>query len=544
MNDSEFSEFTSKLEEKLQQFMDCSPEKLIDTKKNLSDFKKYHSVIMQAFVELGKMLHQASDLPPDEKKQFIDAVHSKILLLDKMLGKLDVIVKKVKTLEEAQEIQHEMNAIERGEYQDELFVLTYGTFAGSSTLEYQEPLFAEGLESGATVKTGVYHTPKDFYVYPILNEQGIRCNAAIACEAKEGPIEIQLNFFGTIDFDSTRVDMEFGGPGQQSIKKFEKKILEQMDSLIRQVSIQYPGRDLRLRVAGHSLGGALAKSFTHTLQRAIAVQNNQPDEIIKHINKELETFDDSEKTSPESHHKRQKHLDHLHKQLQKDSVAFNNMKELKKISGITLYANGGPGVSSNTDHDATLMTYYQDKNFLRVYNHFHKGDTIVKFGDHEFLSGKDLPPRTVVHKTLTYEIELANADIQMAGTSIYPGVTAKAMAAHIQKIYGEENVKTSVTDTISTKDLTEKVSIKSPLRALAIASFGIANIASACKKISDNIKVLKSYASTPISKPIIMESHKAAANTIGSAYKKYKAAASKIKKEPEVSKDAAKKPTL
>lgn len=69
----------------------------------------------------------------------------------------------------------------------------------------------------------VGYDKKKYVVFPILNEPGVRCTAAIKKYPDSGPIEIQINFFGTRDFASEIVDMDEGGPGQEAIKKYETR---------------------------------------------------------------------------------------------------------------------------------------------------------------------------------------------------------------------------------------------------------------------------------------------------------------------------------
>ncbi len=268
-------------------------------------------------------------------------------------------------------------------------------------------------------------------LYPLVNRPGFRCTAAIA-EGATDPIEIQINFFGTMDFASKYADIDNGGPGQDTLKRYEKELLLKINDMIKNIDTH--GKPIRLKLAGHSLGGSLAKGFCHSIQRACAVQNKTPQEIIDAI-KAHPNAQDLVINEPR-----------LLKKLTKDQGQFAGLSELRKISGVTVYALGAPGVSKETDQDATAMSYCQENHFLRVYNQYHEKDLIRKFGESEFLSGKHGRPNIITHKSFIYDFEISQEKKNAAKALPFPNTGQSVMALHNATIYA--NTKHKIIDTL------------------------------------------------------------------------------------------------
>jgi hypothetical protein len=278
----------------------------------------------------------------------------------------------------------------------------------------------------------------------LMDEPGLRCASGIdQVQTEEGPIEIIVNFYGTLDFASTMADLDKGGPGQELLKRHEHNLVKQLDALMSQLREQNATQHFRLRISGHSLGGALAKGFTHTLQRAIALQCSSPDEVINQI------LENQPKTPL-------KQLNALRRKLRDDQKKFVGLKHLNSIEGITLYALGAPGISHETDEHASLMTHLHDPNFLRVYHHFHERDIIPQFGEAEFLSGKVIPPNVATNKEICFLVPLNDWDIKFSQPLPFPGCNKAAMAAHNKIIHGEKNVVSTTRD-LNGSDLTNKL---------------------------------------------------------------------------------------
>lgn len=80
---------------------------------------------------------------------------------------------------------------------------------------------------------------------------------------------IYINWTGTHNVPTIVADLEKGGPGEESYRKEELDILQQINQCVASVA-KRSDRKLNIVVTGHSLGGALAQLNTHTLERAIA----------------------------------------------------------------------------------------------------------------------------------------------------------------------------------------------------------------------------------------------------------------------------------
>lgn len=77
------------------------------------------------------------------------------------------------------------------------------------------------------------HTYTNFKVYPLMDQPGLRCTATLPADINnQGPIELQLNFFGTIDWASKAADVDEGGPGQETLKRHEVTLLKQVHSVL------------------------------------------------------------------------------------------------------------------------------------------------------------------------------------------------------------------------------------------------------------------------------------------------------------------------
>ena len=293
------------------------------------------------------------------------------------------------------------------------------------------------------------------------------------------------------------MNLEPGGPGQETIKKYEVELIKQINSLIQQVSIENPGKEVRLKIAGHSLGGALAKYFAHTLQRAIAVQKNEAHEIIEHIKKELPT---------ETQTLCQSQLQELEKKLENNQKRFQGNKGLNKVKGITVYGMGAPGVSAKTDENGTLMTYYHAPDFLRIYNHFHSEDIITKFGEQEFLSGKLLPPRILVHQEIQFTTNISQKEIDESPSLPFPGISKRVMAAHDKQIYSLDaaNVRSTVSEIGPSSALSEKFTFSYCHRKLYEIIFLLAKFIASFKFIANTFNILDSWTAHEIAKPDIV----------------------------------------
>lgn len=306
----------------------------------------------------------------------------------------------------------ELEDIKVGNYQQELYNFTYG-------------LLQDKWEAFSSTKSSEIDNN---IVFPIMDQPGLRCTAAIAkkISSKEEPVEIQINFFGTIDFSSMLADMEKGGPGQETLQRYEEKLLKQVDSLLQIASEQFPNKNFKLRLAGHSLGGALAKGFAHSVQRACAIQENTPTTILTTIRDQLKEKINS--VSP-------KLFQSLEEKLSADKKKLGKLYSFSKIKGITVYALGAPGLGKTTDQHASLLTYYHKPDFLSVYHHYHQKDIIPKFGDTEFLAGMNgIYPRINTNKAIEYNLTITSDEVNKAHTLPFPGITKHVMAAHNKKI--------------------------------------------------------------------------------------------------------------
>lgn len=341
----------------------------------------------------------------------------------------------------------ELELIETGVYQKQLYDFTYNhkwrdKKHKGETFSHQRvtvDTLAHARLKDDCPYPFVTETQSRFNVYPVMDQPGLRCTAALPTDMQQdGPIELQLNFFGTIDWASKSADVDSGGPGQKILKKHEQTLLKNLNDMIASLSEQYPGRLINLRISGHSLGGSLAKGFAHSIQRAIAVQDNEPEAVVGKITKKLMKKKVGQKRGDDGqarlNHKTERDLERLKQQLKKDRSKFANMEGLKKLNQVTLYALGSPGVSKKTDDHATLLTYFHHRNFLRAYNHFHEKDLITKFGEREFLSGRKIPPNIVTNKNVVFRVTLTEEEIKGSGTLPFPGITEEVMAVHNKMI--------------------------------------------------------------------------------------------------------------
>ena len=264
------------------------------------------------------------------------------------------------------------------------------------------------------------HSVRKYISYPLMNQLGLRCTAEVQKYQNDSPIEISIDFRGTKDMADLICDLETGGPGQKTIKKHELELVKQVNSVIHQVAIKHPQQPIRLRLNGFSLGGALAQCFTYTLQRAIALQNNTPEEIIENIKEGLgEQLSDL---------KIKQGIKQLTKQLSIDEKKFKQLPGLKKLVGITVCAQAAPGVSHEMDKKATLLSYYFKPEFFRMYHLFHKLDTVPRFGDCTLFAGLHGTPQIVFNKLIINTAPLE--DVSRRYMLPFPGITAEVMEAH------------------------------------------------------------------------------------------------------------------
>lgn len=320
---------------------------------------------------------------------------------------------------------------------------------------------------------------ESFKIYPLLNKKGLKCSVALPLKLT-ADYQIHLVFLGTIDFASLWADLDFGGPGQETIRRHEQQLLEMLNQLLQQLKEIHPHATFRLRMAGHSLGGALAKGFALTLLRALAIQRNSAEEIIEQITNALREAD---QPIP------RKALHSLKLQLIQDEINFNKYKDLMEIKDLTVYALGSPGISRTTDWHATLLTYFHAPELLKMYHHYHAEDSITQFGESEFLSGKYILPRIAVNKAIEYTTVITPKEIENAIPLPFPGVTKRVMAAHCKQVGVEKDiVQTRIVDLIDSKVL-EKKEFSTIHRALYRAGFSF------FKTLTTNIPRIVRYTS-------------------------------------------------
>jgi len=263
-------------------------------------------------------------------------------------------------------------------------------------------------------KDGIKADPSEgteaFEQIPILNKGGIRCAAYVPKHSSDEFVEIQLNFIGTIDSKSLAVDLEPDGPGSKSFKRNEKEILEKINAIVHQVKVRDPGKEIRLRISGHSLGGTLAKFCTHALQRAITAQDasdcNAIANTIKHNAEQTEMSDNKKYQMPDNV------FEALTKTLRVDKKTFANLGHLKTISKITLYTKGAPGVSKKTAVQAALLSHAPcfRENFLTVRQQIHAADKIFKYGTAEIFSDKTVVPNITDNKLIVFDTAITKSD--------------------------------------------------------------------------------------------------------------------------------------
>ncbi|RJT47326.1 hypothetical protein [Legionella taurinensis] len=338
----------------------------------------------------------------------------------------------------------EFERIKSGEYQTKLYQFTYDNYA--AIFQYKnQPV-------------------SDYEVHPLLNRPGLRCSAAVATDRSGDTIELHINFVGTIDFASKHADIDDGGPGQETLKKHEKELINKVNDMVLALSKQHPDKKIRLRVAGHSLGGALAKGFVHTIQRAcIAQEEGGRDAIMTRIS------DAGFKHSDEAR---------LRKKLNSDKEKFKNMTGLSQISGVTLYALGSPGVSRATDEDATALSHAHDRDFIRVYNHCEEGDITRRFGESEFLSGRYGKPNVKVNKAIRYEGEVDEYRKGKVQSLPFPGMTRTVMAKHNLTVLAENHKRALDITALMSEKAEEKFDFSVLHWALFKVAFTLASIIS------------------------------------------------------------------
>lgn len=274
--------------------------------------------------------------------------------------------------------------------------------------------------------------------------------------------------------------------------------------MIEHLAEKYPNRPINLRINGHSLGGSLAKGFAHSIQRALAVQDKKPEEVVSEIAKRLAKKEKEQQAggerinanspiynSPET----QNDLQSLSRQLEKDKKNFTRLKSLERLNKVTVYALGSPGVSKKTDDHATLLTYSHDSNFLSVYNHFHEEDLITKFGESEFLSGRKITPNIATNKNVVFKVGVTKWEIASEGTLPFPGITKKVMAVHNKMIFWhnqdfpENRVQTRVSDIHNVESPSREKFYFNPIRVFLLTAVikiiaAIVSLFTSCKELN------------------------------------------------------------
>lgn len=457
--------------------------------ENIEEIIREFEYVKELKIKLNTYYFQY--IQADRSNHYVNETLIKMLdRAQKALKNLNEIMPKIEDLKNTynKSTIKEKRDIVKGLYQKQLFEFTY-RFMRSHFYNDEKSLFFNRCSIDCN-NEGSFSDDHKFVIFPILESSGLRCTAAVPTSDDADPIEIQINFFGTVDSASLTADTEKGGPGQKKLKKYEAKLLEQIENLIKQLSELYPEKKIRLRIAGHSLGGALAKGFTHALQRAIAIQNDTPENITKKIGDELPDLDKG---------KHEEALIKLQEQLTKDKTTFNQLNGLKNISGITLYTLGSPGVSNNTDKLGTLLTYYHDPNLLRVYNHYHEEDIITKYGEAEFLSGRELEPRISTLYEVKYKSELSESEIEHSAALPFPNVTKRVMAAHTKLIDRyDDDMKTEISRMNKLSFLSEKYEINEIKRKIVRAGLIIANLVAGI-----NFLNIPKYTKHEVNKPVL-----------------------------------------
>lgn len=279
----------------------------------------------------------------------------------------------------------------------------------------------------------VFAVDDNYLLHGMVSLKGLRCTVAIPQNFRSSVADIYINFFGTVDFASIVSDIEKGGPGHKTINKYMSDLVRQTVDVIQQMSELCPGHKFRLKLLGHSLGGALAKNFAHILQKVIATKDKDISDIIERIENNLIDFELSKKDIKRLE-KKLKIAQEVHNSLDQEGFDTNC---LDNISGITVYAWGSPGVSKTVNKLGILMSYFYDEDFIRIYNHYHHEDIIVQFGESEFLvdTGTGIAPNILVNNYISYNIPLTDDEINNSQKLPFPGCSKKVMAAHLQCLY-------------------------------------------------------------------------------------------------------------
>jgi len=456
-------------------------EKLLKLQARLEDLGISESNDLMLIKELNKKLNK--ELIEIRNKIIANYPDVNIDFLDKCIYYIE---SSNQILQKNNNNNKELENIKRGLYQHQLYLFTDQSLSILDSSAYRE------LVAGQNNKQ--YQDCTGYKLFPLMNQWGLRCTAAIPKQVSSGPIEIQINFFGTIDFSSLVADLERGGPGQKTLKKHEGKLLKQINDLLMLMSNTYPNKTFRLRLAGHSLGGALAKGFAHSMQRACAVQESEAEAVILKIKKEInEETQIKNIVSPELYQ-------NLEKKLKVDKNKFKGLNALSKIEGITVYALGAPGVSKTIDRHASLLTYYHQPNFLNMYNHYHQEDIIPKFGNTEFFSGKNgIVPRVTVNKVIRYDVDISKKEEEMCKSLPFPHITRRVMAAHNKLIYNNEQpIQSTVIELAESKDLSEKFTFSVFRRALYEAAFFFLKFIASFETMVKLIPYLSSFPETNI----------------------------------------------
>jgi hypothetical protein len=295
--------------------------------------------------------------------------------------------------------------------------------------------------------------------YQLLNKKGFRCNVSLSSFSDDF-VKLHISFRGTIDFASKYANLDMGSPGQDIFKKHEAELIKKLNEILVEIHEIYPNKPIYLQICGFSLGGALAKCLTHSVQRM-------------KILSEFDSFDENKMTAcfqrlPDGIVNKDKLIAHLLSKLKVDSHRFNvpnaGLAGFKQLASVSLYTIGAPGVSYDMDRDASALSYLHPIDFIKTYYHFHKQDLIRRFGEAELFSGECMKPNVEMNKTIIYDTVLTEKKIANAPTLPFPYITKIVMTAHLSAP-GDNATMSQVYDTSEFVKNQSEVKFKfSPLR--------------------------------------------------------------------------------
>ncbi len=360
-----------------------------------------------------------------------------------LLSKLDVHISALDEEQKKQKREHDLEReftdIKRGFYQHCLYSFTYYLPTDRRhnylfDLKKQEVCLALSVPFNGLR----YQDYVDYYLYPLLNEPGLRCTLAFRDKPQKQNLEIWINFYGEIDTNGLISLLEKGSPGEETVKKYAYTFETQLCYLLHQLSILYPKKQFHLILAGHSLGGALAMGLIHHLQKSIALQKDNPSLIMNKISK----------TMPEEmtqHRHFTKDFIVLYNELINHQKKHFHSLVFKKIEGLTLYALNAPGVSQKLNNQAILMSYFFSLDFLRIYHHREKNDELTQFGECQlFAPNKIYAPHLRVNKVFHFELPLVPLPKTEIKLAFLPFTPSMAKTSHVQSIYDINPINTTV----------------------------------------------------------------------------------------------------